>query len=205
MGERIVQVSEVNYLVEIVETPPCIVHVMEQEPSVGSNGEINVRVEVSPPILNVVEAPEIRQTVSVSQTGIQVVETGVPGPPGPPGTGGEQIITDYLAGQALGGQRVVIVGIDGKLYYADCTNLAHLNRVLGVTTGAAEPNAPAIVRAFGIMTEPAWNWDLSKFIYLGTNGLLTQAPPPTGFLLELGWPVNPTSMMVQIELPILLA
>ena len=64
---------------------------------------------------------------------------------------------------------------------------------------------PASVRVGGIMAEPSWTWDLDKFIYLGVNGLLTQTPPGTGFLLEMGWPINPTSMMVDIKLPLFLA
>ena len=96
---------------------------------------------------------------------------------------------------------MVIVGNDNKLYYADQSNPAHFNRVLGITTGAAARDSPASVRVGGIMTEPTWNWDLDKFIYLGANGLLTQTPPATGFLLEMGWPINPTSMMVDIKLP----
>ena len=127
------------------------------------------------------------------------------GPQGPPGEAGDLIVTDHLAGEALGGHRGVIVGNDNRLYYADQSNLTHFNRVLGITTGAAVQNDPASVRVGGIMTEPSWTWDLDKFIYLGVNGLLTQTPPGTGFLLEMGWPINPTSMMVDIKLPLFLA
>ena len=97
------------------------------------------------------------------------------------------------------------MGNDNKLYYAD-------KATRPISTGSWESRpAPrpkttqASVRVGGKMTEPSWNWDLDKFIYLGTNGLLTQTPPAAGFLLEMGWPINSTTILVDIKLPVLLA
>jgi len=155
-------------------------------------------------LIEVAEEDTVR-VIEASAEQIFVIQPSMVGPQGPPGEAGNLIVTDHLAGEALGGHRGVIVGNDNRLYYADQSNLAHFNRVLGITTGAAGENDPAIVRVGGIMTEPSWAWDLDKFIYLGQNGLLAQTPPGTGFLLEMGWPINPTSMMVDIKLPLFLA
>lgn len=155
-------------------------------------------------LIEVMEEDAVR-VIEASAEQIFVIQPSMVGPQGPPGGAGDLIITDHLAGEALGGHRGVIVGNDNRLYYADQSNLAHFNRVLGITTSAAIPDSPASVRVGGIMAEPSWNWDLDKFIYLGGNGLLTQALPGTGFLLEMGWPINRTSMMVDIKLPLFLA
>ena len=156
-------------------------------------------------LIEVMETSENIVQVEASAEQVFVIQPSMVGPQGPPGEPGDLIATDHLAGEALGGNRGVIVGNDNKIYYADQSNLTHFNRVLGITTGAAVQDDPASVRVGGIMAEPSWTWDLDKFIYLGINGLLTQTPPGTGFLLEMGWPINPTSMMVDIKLPLFLA
>jgi hypothetical protein len=126
------------------------------------------------------------------------------GPEGQAGSAGGDVIT-YAAGQPLSGQRCVIVDDDGLLYYADRSNPDHFNRILGITTGAVIQGDYPTVRTMGIMTESTWNWNLTKFIYLSTQGYLTQTPPSSGFLLELGWPVTETSMRIVIRNPIILA
>lgn len=118
---------------------------------------------------------------------------------------GGEIISLCPAGQPLSGQRVVIIGTDEKVYYADCTNLTHLNRVLGITTGAVIQGEFPSARIAGQMSEPTWNWDLDKFLYLSTNGNLTQTPPASGFLLQMGWPISATSIMVEKKEVLILA
>ncbi len=126
-------------------------------------------------------------------------ETGV-------GSGGfAPVISAYPAGVGLGGQRAVMLAGDGKLYYADCSNPAHFNRVLGITQGAViEGDFPA-VRWAGTMTEPTWAWALDKFLYLSVNGFLTQVAPVAGFVLQLGYPLSATSIMVDVKEPIFIA
>ena len=126
--------------------------------------------------------------------------------PAPRRTGGDLIITDHSAGEALGGHRGVIVGNRQQALLRGSKQSGPFQPGLGDHAGAAaQDGTPAIVRVGGKMTEPSWNWDLDKFIYLGTNGLLTQTPPAAGFLLEMGWPINPTTILVDIKLPVLLA
>ena len=97
-----------------------------------------------------------------------------------------------------------MVGSDGKVYYASQQELTHMNKVLGITTGAVAMGANATIRAFGEMTEPSWNWTLDKPIFLGLNGLLTQTPPTTGFSLIIAFPTSATKIFVEIKDPILL-
>jgi hypothetical protein len=201
-----VQVTENNLTVEILESPAIVVEVSGEETRVDPEipGE---PVEVS--IVNDdptgVEVLESLTRVEVSSENVILVTPASTGLQGPPGAAGDMVLTDYLAGEALGGDRVVIVGDDSRLYYADNTNLAHLFRILGVTNGAADPNAQANVRTGGVMAEPTWNWSLDQFIYLGRNGLLTQIIPAIGFLIVVGWPITPTKVMVDVKIPLVLA
>ncbi len=201
-----VQVTETNLSVEILESPAIIVEVSEEKTQIGPEiPDQPIEVSIGQQDPTRVEVLEDVTRVELSSENVILVTPASTGLQGPPGAAGDMVLTDYLAGEALGGDRVVIAGDDSRLYYADNTNLAHLFRILGITTGAADPNAEANVRVGGIMTEPTWNWSLNQFIYLGRNGLLTQIIPAIGFLMVVGWPITPTKVMVDIKIPLILA
>ncbi len=201
----IVQVLETKFLIEVAEVLENVVQAIEEEPSVSRDPDPEIQVSVIPPPAQVIEVEEIRQIIEASAEQVLILEPSSVGPQGPPGAPGDLIVTDHLAGEALGGQRGVIVGNDNKVYYADQSNPIHFNRILGITTGAVAQDDPASVRVGGVMTEPSWNWSLDRFIYLGRHGLLTQVIPATGFLIAVGWPITPTKVMVEIKIPLVLA
>ena len=109
-----------------------------------------------------------------------------------------------VAGEALGGHRVVISSA-GALYYASSTNLAHKNRVIGLTLGAVTIGAVASYLKEGLITEPSWTWNTSLPVYLADNGLLTQTPVnTTGFVMIVGMPASSTSLYISFQSPIIL-
>ncbi|MDP2786260.1 MAG: hypothetical protein Q8O38_16955 [Sulfurimicrobium sp.] len=129
---------------------------------------------------------------------LDVAEQGPPGPQGIPGpTGGSAL--QYLAGIALGGHRMVVLDDAGLAIYADKSIPAHAGKVLGMTTGAANPGELATIQTGGEMTEPSWSWLLNQPIYLGANGLLTQTPPVTGISLIVGFPITATKVFISIK------
>ena len=204
-GRPSVQVTETNLILEILESPAIIVEVSGEQTDVSAEVPgIPIAVSIVNQDPTLVEIEEATTNVQVSSETVVIVEPASVGLQGPAGAAGDSLVSDLLAGEALGGQRVVIVGADNQLYYADNTIPEHFNRILGVTTGAAAPGALATVRVGGEMTEPTWAWDLTKFLYLSTGGLLTQTPPSAGFLIEMGWPISSTTIMVDIKFPILL-
>lgn len=114
------------------------------------------------------------------------------------------LVFQAITGEAIGGHRVVIHN-GGSLYYASSQNIAHLNKVVGLTTLAATLGATSSYVSEGVVTEPSWTWDILKPVYLAENGLMTQFPAnTTGFTMIIGMPVSSTSLYVSLKTPILL-
>lgn len=104
------------------------------------------------------------------------------------------------AGETLGGHRVVWINDDDKVYYASAAN-ATAERVAGLTTGAANAGTGATIQPLGEMIEGSWNW-IPGPVYLGLNGVLTQTPPLTGALIEVGVATTPTRLIIRIGEPV---
>lgn len=142
--------------------------------------------------------------------GIQGVQ-GVPGPqgeqgvPGLPGASGDLSFI-YPAIGPISGHRIVTL-TSGGVQYASSDAAADAQRVLGMSTNAAGDGGEVGVKKFGEITEPSWSWDTQLPVYLGLNGQLTQVPPsnPTNaFSMVVGYPITPTSLFVNIGIPITL-
>ena len=108
----------------------------------------------------------------------------------------KEIKYDYLSGETLGGQRVVMNN-NGIVYYADNTNLEHINKVTGITQYAVTSNALVTVICYGEFEEVGWNWDISKPLWLSTSGAMTQTCPETGFRLLMGRVITPTKIFIN--------
>ncbi|MCZ7404485.1 MAG: hypothetical protein O8C67_06090 [Candidatus Methanoperedens sp.] len=202
-----IEVTETKTYLEISGAPASTkVEPSETNQIISPESETIFTVEIQEQSAHILQVTENLTTVEVVNEVVSIVEeaAGPIGPQGSPGEPGEFTLSDYVAGEALGGQRVVILHSDAKLYYADKNIPADFNRVLGITTDAVVSGDIPTVRCAGKMTEPTWSWDLDKFLYLSTNGLLTQTPPSSGFLLQMGYPLSTTSIMVDIKIPILI-
>lgn len=104
------------------------------------------------------------------------------------------------AGVNLSGHRAVIQNWStGELEYADNTNLDHMNSVLGITTQAANSGNECEVRIYGPLTEPTWDFTDNLPVFLSTNGYLTQNKPTSGFMLQMGFPIDSTTLMVDLK------
>ncbi len=146
------------------------------------------------------------QVISTERTEFHVVAAGQQGPQGAQGpvgpVGGSSL--SYLAGAALGGHRMVVLNSSQQAVYADNTNLAHANKVLGMTTGAVSMGDTASILYGGELVEPSWVWGLDQPVYVGTNGLLTQTPPVAGFSQIVGFPIAANKLFVSLREPLIL-
>lgn len=165
-----------------------------------------MNVVVNGQITNTVTLPE-KQIVTVENRKVQVAVVGRQGPQGVQGIQGPAGATEItlLAGEILGGHRLVVPDAAGAAIYADSTNLAHANKVLGMTVGAAILGANVTIQNSGEHTEPSWAWTLDVPIWLGSNGLMTQVQPTTGFNLIVAFPVTPTKIVIALREPFVLS
>ena len=113
------------------------------------------------------------------------------------------IVGSYTASEAIGGH-IVVYQTSSGLAIASSSSVAHANRILGITNGAVTLGADTPVTLSGELIEPTWTFTEGLPVYLSVNGTLTQIPPVTGFILQMGVAVSPTKIAVSIKLPIIL-
>jgi hypothetical protein len=116
----------------------------------------------------------------------------------------DKVFVSYPAAVNLSGQRMVRLDSAGELVYAENTDLADAERVLGMTVGAVNTGDIAQVIRSGVVVEPTWNWTLGQPIFLSTTGLLTQTPPAAGFVLQVAFPISSTSVFIDIKQALIL-
>lgn len=136
------------------------------------------------------EPPTLR--ISQPKPGVRFVFCG---PPGPPGAAAVDLAARAAA--PLGGHRAVRMA-DGGLIYADAFLPGGAEGVLGVTLGAVAAGEPASFRAAGQIIEPSWTWRPGP-LYLGAGGTLTQTPPASGAVLEVGIALEPTVLLIRVQ------
>ncbi len=134
--------------------------------------------------------------VTTTQTVINTAVVGYTGPQGPKGDNGTPNIT-LTAGADLSGHTPVYC-IAGVVYPMSHDQIGHVNRCIGITTGAALTGQDIIVNPGGELTGYV-GLTPNEPIYVGLNGVLTQLPPATGFIQQIGVALTATSLNVQIQ------
>ena len=165
--------------------------------------EQRVTVQVTEQVAEVLPAPDARVEVTAAEQRIdvhvdeQVVVVSERGTPGAPGASG---IVTAIAGETIHAQRAVRVA-DGVLYHPDTSNTAHAPSVIGIALQSVATGEACTVRTAGTVTEPSWSWS-PGFVFCGDDGQLTQAPG-SGWLLVIGRAINPTTLDVDVDDPII--
>lgn len=118
---------------------------------------------------------------------------GTPGPKGDPGFSGLQTI-QRLASTPLGGHRAVKIEGGSALYASNDEMSAPL--VVGLTLGAVLAGDFAQILFHGEVDEPTWSWNPGP-IFLGLEGQLTQTPPLSGHLIQVGTALSATTLIID--------
>ncbi len=122
---------------------------------------------------------------------------GDPGSQGPPGPDvGLVVVT---AGEIIHGRRVVRME-EGFAFHPDLLENTHAQQVFGIATEAASAAGQFPVRVAGPMHSSSWSW-LPGYVFCGTDGVLTQNPPPTGWLQRVARVIDSTNIIVDIDTP----
>lgn len=138
---------------------------------------------------------------------LNILSIGEQGPQGVAGLSGTSFIPNVNSGSNIGGHRIVYLDTNGDARYASSDNIAHLGKVVGITTSSSTTGSPVEIRTMGKFEEPSWNFDVNLPIYLGIDGLITQVTPslPNSLFSQIvGYVVNPTTVYIQLQTPITL-
>ena len=153
----------------------------------------------------IVQVTDLRPTVAIvdqsavvttAQTVINTAVVGYTGPQGPKGDAGTPNIT-LTAGADISGHTPVYC-IDGVVFPVSYDQIGHINRCIGITTGAALTGQDIIINPGGELTGYS-GLTPNEPVYVGLNGVLTQTPPATGFIQQVGIALTTTSLNVQIQ------
>lgn len=100
----------------------------------------------------------------------------------------------YEAGETLLARKAVCIK-NGKLYYADYTDTTTVN-VIGITKESGSIGDRVKVFVFGDIEDSEFNFDTTKYIFVGENGNLIQTPPISGYSGLIAKPI--TSSRIRI-------
>jgi len=118
---------------------------------------------------------------------------------------GSSTMSIWTAGVDVNGHRAVVTMDDGRIRHADPSIVSDAHRILGLSLTAGLDGANITVLESGLVTELSWSWVPDAAIFVGTDGLLTQVQPASGFSMILGFAPSPTSLYVRPCRSILLA
>lgn len=102
----------------------------------------------------------------------------------------------------VNGHRALMFDRMGFVIHADPT-VSSFN-FAGISLQAAMSGDSVSVCFGGLVIEPSWSWIPDEVVFIGNDGLLTQAPPTTGILQQIGVSINGTSILVQPYAPVIL-
>ena len=136
-------------------------------------GQVSVKLNptVQRTILTPSSPPPVKLTVKPYNVKVSLVGT-----QGPPGASGASSTYSAVAGETLGGDRVVRLGADGLAYYADHTLSDDARAPLYWTLSAAAPGQQLTMRSSGPVETPGYGWTPGARLWLGENGLTEYAP-----------------------------
>lgn len=149
------------------------------------------------------------ETIIITQETAQlnILTVGQQGPQGVAGVSGTAVIPNLVSGSSLSGHRLVYIDNAGTAQLASASDISHAGKVVAMTTSASSNGAATTALTIGLFTEPSWNFDTNLPLYLGDNGLITQVVPskPTSLFSQIvGYVINPTTIYLQLETPIIL-
>lgn len=152
-------------------------------------------------------ALDIGENVELLVVETEVVSLDFPsvGPQGAQGIRGDGGYWEYTApvGFTVGGGRVLSLDNTGNLIYADNTINTTAETLIGISVNSAIPGDIVRIVYNGEADDSGWTWLPGKQLYVGINGVITQTPPTSGYVMPIGIARSPTKIVVQIRTPII--
>lgn len=125
---------------------------------------------------------------------------GEPGPAGPQGPAGENGNGErnekvFVAGEDIIANMIVYVS-DENVYIAD--NINNYKNICGIALNSSSIGEDINILLFGVVYNIIWNWDETKGLFLGNNGLIVQDAPSTGAIISVGFVVSSNKLFIRI-------
>jgi len=106
------------------------------------------------------------------------------------------------AGQHLLSNKIVAI-VNGAVVYADNTDITQYNKVIGMTVHSANLGSEIKVLTDGYLAGMSLSIDADYFV--GINGdMTTVVPSGTVYLQNVGFGINATTLLLNLDEPILL-
>jgi len=103
------------------------------------------------------------------------------------------------AGEGISALKVLRNDATDKAFIADVSDIAEINRIIGISKTAAIIGNSVEYVISGSLTDVLWSWDVTKPIFFDSNGDLTQTPPVAGFSMIVAIPITSTTINVTIK------
>ena len=107
----------------------------------------------------------------------------------------DKIITTRIAGENVSAFRAVYLD-SGEIFLAYNTNPTDMCSLLGITLQAATAGNPVMVVELGEISTTQ-TYTVNSPVFVLTNGTLTQTPPTSGVLAQIGWASDTDTIYVD--------
>ena len=100
----------------------------------------------------------------------------------------------------IGGHRAVAT--NDYAYYADPTITNSF--CVGISVSAVSAGVDVPLQVSGKLQIPGMSWVVGGCVFVGTNGVLTQVVPTSGFIQKIGIACGSDCVLIEISQPIIL-
>jgi hypothetical protein len=119
------------------------------------------------------------------------------GPPGPEGS--TKLEVAKIAGETISAMKAVCAVSETEVRLSDDSDPTRAF-ALGVSRSTSPPGGPVIVVTHGILQDALFaGFQLNEPVFVGTLGTLTQTPPTSGFLIEIGKYIGQNQIIVEVK------
>lgn len=110
----------------------------------------------------------------------------------------QQFSPEYPVNARIDGYSIARLS-NGGLEYADSSDVNGAFSTVGMVVTSANFGSTSQVLLEGTVSNPAWDWTPDRPLWLGNSGQLTQTPPTSGFLQQVGVALSPNTINFELQ------
>jgi len=111
-------------------------------------------------------------------------------------------VLKVVAGEVLGGQRVVMLE-NGVAFYYDPSDEKNVGKVIGITNQASIQGEQIDIVGFGVITNMG-NLIPNQIYYAGLNGLISETPIASGIFQRIGIAIDANNLKIDFSEPLII-